>query len=439
MKPDRLLDLFCELARIESPSRREAVMAKRCKAELEDLGFTVRFDDSAERTGSDTGNLIAFRAGIVPGAVALCGHMDTVRPCKGIEPVVEGGVIRSAGDTILSADDKAGVAAIFEGVRSLIEAGEALPDVHVVLTTCEEMHLLGAGALDASFLPEGTPCYVLDADGDPGTIINQAPCHCTFTATFRGKSAHAGVEPERGVSALAMAAQAVCHMPLGRISAHTTSNVGVIECDGATNVVPGTCWLSGECRSTSLERARAERSAMDEAMRAAAAQAGGSVDIEWRTDYLPISYASDHPLVEGVMRAARTAGLRPRLAASGGGADANISAGARSLGDHACHGYGQLPFLRRIHHRRQLERLRASSRAARARGSQIADRPCRERFRRRGRAQGDAAGVRETSISRPLQGLGLACSDWQNRLAHRFATFATTFREIVCKTCITDH
>ena len=96
-------------------------MAKRCKAELEGLGFTVRFDDSAERTGSDTGNLIAFRAGSAAGAVALCGHMDTVRPCKGIEPVVEDGVIRSAGDTILSADDKAGVAAIFEGVRSLIE------------------------------------------------------------------------------------------------------------------------------------------------------------------------------------------------------------------------------------------------------------------------------------------------------------------------------
>ena len=88
-------------------------MAKRCKAELEDLGFTVRIDDSAVQTGSDTGNLIAFRAGNAPGAVALCGHMDTVRPCSGIEPVVEGGVIRSVGDTILSADDKAGVAAIF--------------------------------------------------------------------------------------------------------------------------------------------------------------------------------------------------------------------------------------------------------------------------------------------------------------------------------------
>ena len=123
-------------------------MAKRCKAELEDLGFTVRIDDSAVQTGSDTGNLIAFRAGNAPGAVALCGHMDTVRPCSGIEPVVEGGVIRSVGDTILSADDKAGVAAIFEGLRSLIEAAEALPDVHVILTTCDEMHLFGAGALE---------------------------------------------------------------------------------------------------------------------------------------------------------------------------------------------------------------------------------------------------------------------------------------------------
>ena len=107
MKPDRLLNLFCELVRIESPSRLESAMAARCRAELEALGFTVRFDDSAAQTGSDTGNLIARRAGDVPGALVLCGHMDTVQPCAGIEPVVEDGVIRSAGDTILSADDKA--------------------------------------------------------------------------------------------------------------------------------------------------------------------------------------------------------------------------------------------------------------------------------------------------------------------------------------------
>ena len=301
-------------------------MAARCRTELEALGFAVRFDDSAAQTGSDTGNLIARRAGDVPGALVLCGHMDTVQPCAGIEPVVEDGVIRSAGDTILSADDKAGVAGIFEAVRSLVETGEQLPEICVVLTTCEELHLLGSGALDVSALPAGAPCYVLDADGDPGTIIQSAPCHCTFTATFHGQAAHAGVEPERGNSALRMAAQAVCHMPLGRVSAHTTANVGVIECDGATNVVPATCWLSGECRSTSVERARAERAAMDDAMRTAAAP-HGSVDIQWRTDYLPISYdLLMIRLCRGGYRPPRAAGSR-RACTSGGGADANILAG----------------------------------------------------------------------------------------------------------------
>lgn len=327
MKPDRLLKLFCELVRIESPSRHEAPMAARCADELESLGFAVAFDDSSAQTGSDTGNLIARRPGEVGGAITLCGHMDTVKPCRGIEPVVADGVVRSAGDTILSADDKAAVAGILEAARSLVEAGEQLPEICVIFTTCEEMHLLGSGALDVSRLPVGAPCYVLDADGDAGTIIQSAPCHMTFTATFHGKAAHAGVQPEAGNSALAMAAQAICRMPLGRVAAHTTANVGAIECDGATNVVPETCWITGECRSTSLDRAQAQRAEMDAAMRTAAAQAHGTVDIEWRTDYLPISYADDDPVVVRAARAARAAGLQPRLASSGGGADANILAG----------------------------------------------------------------------------------------------------------------
>ena len=107
METNRLLDLFCELARIESPSRREAAMAARCARELRDLGFKVRFDASAAQTGSDTGNLIAHLPGTAPRSLVLSAHMDTVQPCAGIEPAVVDGVVRSVGDTILSADDKA--------------------------------------------------------------------------------------------------------------------------------------------------------------------------------------------------------------------------------------------------------------------------------------------------------------------------------------------
>ncbi len=326
MNADRLLNLFCELARIDSPSQKEAAMAARCQAELEDLGFSVTFDDSMRETGSDTGNLLAVRKGEVEGKLILSAHMDTVEPGCGIEPVVRDGVIYSAGETILSADDKSGIAPIFEALRSLIEQGEPLPEVWVLLTTCEELHLLGASAFDVARLPANAPLYVLDADGPAGTIIQGAPCHYTFEATFHGTAAHAGVEPERGASAVLMAANAITRMPLGRLDARTTANVGIIGGGGATNVVPETCTVAGECRSLSVERADAERDAITRALKDAAAQAGGSVDVAWHVDYLAVEYAADDPIIEGVVAAARAAGLEAHLHYSGGGADANIHA-----------------------------------------------------------------------------------------------------------------
>ena len=94
MQANRLLDLFCELVRIESPSFHEAAMAARCADELRSLGFEVRFDDSAARVGSDTGNLVAHLPGTRAGHVVFSAHMDTVQPCAGIEPVVVDGIVR---------------------------------------------------------------------------------------------------------------------------------------------------------------------------------------------------------------------------------------------------------------------------------------------------------------------------------------------------------
>ena len=324
MNSNRLLDLFCELVRIESPSRREAAMAGRCADELRSLGFEVRFDGSASQTGSDTGNLIAHLPGTAGGAIVLSAHMDTVQPCAGIEPVVEGGVVRSAGDTILSADDKAGVAAILEGVRSVLEDGASRPDITVLLTTCEELHLLGAGALAEGELPAGAPCYVLDADGAPGTVIVGAPCHWALKARFSGRAAHAGVEPEKGASAIAMAAAAVGAMPLGRIDEATTANIGTISGGCATNVVPDACALAGECRSLFAERAGAQKAAMTAALKDAAARFGGAVEVEWTKSYDAVLYDEDDELVRGLSSAIRAAGLEPRFHRSGGGADANV-------------------------------------------------------------------------------------------------------------------
>ena len=328
MDSARVLETFLDLVRIEGPSYREAAVADYCERALAQIGCSVRRDDTAAVTGSDTGNLVAVLPATAgcEGAVVLSAHLDTVKPCHGVEPVINDGIVRSAGDTVLGADDRAGIAAIIEAVRSAAASDEPHPEVVVVLTVCEEESLVGATAFDASTLPDGAFCYVLDAGGAPGTAIVGAPCHYEFTATFHGRASHAGAAPEAGVSAIRMAADAVANMPLGRIDEITTANVGMIEGGTAVNVVAECCAIKGECRS--IERSRAEqlRAAIDQACRQAAERAGGAVELSWHLDYEATNYAPDDPIVRSVERAARSCGLEFRSENSGGGADANALA-----------------------------------------------------------------------------------------------------------------
>lgn len=324
MNSQRLIDTFFELVRIDSPSRSEAQLAAYIQNTLEGLGFTTYIDESATETQSNTGNLIAQLPGTGEGHIILSAHMDCVEPCSGVEPIIEDGIIKSAGDTILGADDKAGIAAIIEALRSIIDEQEERPKISILLTTCEELSLLGAGAVnDIDFL-QGTPCFVLDADGEPGTIITGSPHHHSFKASFSGRAVHAGVEPEKGVSAIQAAAYAVGNMHLGRLDEHTTANIGIIEGGRETNVVPDFCMLRGECRSLYEDKVEACQAQMTEACERAAEKFGASVDIEWKLDYPGVLYDENDPLIQSLVIAAKNAGLTPRFATSGGGADTNV-------------------------------------------------------------------------------------------------------------------
>jgi len=321
---ERLLATFLEAVRIDSPSGEEAAFGAWCAERLKGLGATARFDDSSRATGSDTGNLIAEVPGDREGAVlVLSAHLDTVEPGRGIAPAVDGGVVRSSGGTVLGADDKAGVAAILEALARVAEQARPHAPLRVVLTVQEEKGLVGAKALaDADI--RGDLCLVLDAHGPVGRIIISAPTHHTFTATFEGVSAHAGVEPERGISAVAMAASAVCAMRLGRLDEETTANVGEVRGGGETNVVAASCLLTGECRSRDPEQAERIRLEMDEEMRLAARSAGGSVRIDWVKQYDGYRLAPDDERVALVERACAVAGVEPSLVVTGGGSDGSV-------------------------------------------------------------------------------------------------------------------
>jgi len=326
----RVLATFLEAVRVDSPSGEEARFGAWCERRLAALGFDVRFDGTGPATGSDCGNLIAERPGAADGlTVVLSAHLDTVGPGRGIDPVVGGGVVRSAGDTILGADDKAGVAAILEALERAQETGTPTGPVRVLLTTGEERGLRGAKALDRSEC-RGDVCLVLDAHGPVGGVVTAAPTQYTFSAVFEGVPAHAGVEPERGISAIAMAASAIASMRIGRLDEETTANVGEIHGGNATNVITASCAIRGECRSLDPAKVETVRDEMDAAMRDAARRAGGAVRTEWVLEYEGYRLSPDDPMLGLVEGALRLVGREPSFFSTGGGSDANIFA-ARAL------------------------------------------------------------------------------------------------------------
>jgi tripeptide aminopeptidase len=342
----RLLDTFLKLVRIDSPSLREGDVAAWCADALRQAGCTVRFDDAAKRVGSNTGNLLASLPGTAPGKLYFSAHMDTVNPGEGIEPVIENGIISSAGETVLGGDDKVGIAAIIELVRTLGASARPHPEVGVLLSVAEEIGLRGALAMDSSDF-KGEPCFVLDAGGKPGAVIIGAPFHHAFTATFTGKAAHAGIEPEKGISAIALASKAVSGMRLGRLDEHTTANVGTISGGNANNIVPGSCIVTGEFRAMDEGRIAEVRAQLAAALDAAVSDSEGTVETNWVQEYPGFKVAEDDPLVQLVLDEARALGFDAHATFTGGGSDANFFAdkGLRPLvlgtGMTNVHGLGE--------------------------------------------------------------------------------------------------
>lgn len=320
---DELRDLFVRLAGIRSPSREERDLADVVTRFLRDVGLEVKEDDSAAVTGCACGNLIVRLPGRGEGTpLALCAHLDTVPLDRAPTVVVDDGVVRSDGQTILGADDKAAVAALLMVVRDLAREAPAA-DLEVVFTAGEEIGLQGAKALAPDALSAAT-VFVLDSEGAPGTVITNAPTLKAVNAEFRGIAAHAGIEPESGRSAVLAAARAVTGMQLGRLDHETTANVGIIQGGSAVNVVPGHCLVRGEVRSRDEAKLAAQLEQVLEAVALAAAETGVDVDVDVHEDYRGYRHAPDALPLRIAAAAMAEMGLEERLIGGGGGSDSNV-------------------------------------------------------------------------------------------------------------------
>jgi tripeptide aminopeptidase len=329
---ERLAAFFTELCSIESFSRKEGGVAHYLQHHFSKLGAdSIMMDESGATTGSESGNLIIRFAGddSLNEPLFFACHMDTVGPAKGIEVVRNGNIFRSNGDTVLGADDKSGIAPLLELVSVLKEHTTHHCPFELVFTTCEEIGLLGAKALDPSLI-QAHYGYALDSSRQ-GKIITGAPAANRLKITIRGKAAHSGLEPEAGVNALAVAARAISQITLGRVDAQSTTNFGLISGGTASNIVPELVVLEGEVRSHSVEMLEKHTgNIVDIFQRVAAGWPCGSagmqptVAFEILEDFPVMRLEDEAPALRRIQNATRLVGRPMSFDVAGGGSDANI-------------------------------------------------------------------------------------------------------------------
>jgi tripeptide aminopeptidase len=320
-----VVDLFLELAAIESPPGNERAVADRVIAELRGLGLDVEEDDAGARIDSNAGNLLCRLPGRVAGGtpIFLCAHLDTVPPQGPIEPAVEDRIVRNAAGTILGADNKSAVAVMIEAARRIVSEGRAHAGVELLFTEKEEVGLLGAGAFDHTKL-EAELGFVFDQAAPIGDVILGAPYQRSLIVRFHGRPAHSGMVPEEGRSAIVAAARAIADLRLGRLDEETTANVGLIKGGSARNIVPEWCELEAEARSHDARKLADLVQEMLDVFAFAASTAECTVETEVSETYQGYRFKESDPLVQLAATALRRCGYELRPTLTGGGADANV-------------------------------------------------------------------------------------------------------------------
>jgi tripeptide aminopeptidase len=234
--------------------------------------------------------------------------------------------VRNRGNTILGADNKAAVAVMLEAARLLLAERRPHAGVELIFTVREETGCEGAAALALDSIAARIG-FVFDVDGPIGRVVVGSPHQRTIDAVFKGRSAHAGIAPEEGRSAILAAARAISDLRLGRIDDETTANVGVIEGGVARNVVPDRCRVVAEARSRDERKLEEFVGEVLETLAFGAALCDCEVDVEVGSKYAGYAVGLDDPALGLARTALESVGVAVDPVQSNGGADANVFRG----------------------------------------------------------------------------------------------------------------
>jgi tripeptide aminopeptidase len=324
----RLAQRFKTFVEIDSLSRHELDVALKIEKILTDMGADICYDTAKDQVSGNCSNLVArFKGSVKAEPLFLAGHMDTVGPGNSIKVQFKNGVFTSDGTTILGADDKSAIAIILEVMDVIFENKLDHPPIEIIFTVCEEIGLLGAKHFDYSLMNSKFG-YILDSTDTKG-VVTKAPAANKIHIKVYGKAAHAGVEPENGINAIAVASKAVSKLQLGRIDDETTCNLGKIKGGIATNIVPEFVEIHGEARSHDIKKLKTVTDSITDTFYSVAKEIqdeSGLPRIETivENDFPNTNIPDDHKAVLLAKKAADTIGITLESKTIGGGADANI-------------------------------------------------------------------------------------------------------------------
>ncbi|MCS4485491.1 M20/M25/M40 family metallo-hydrolase [Staphylococcus americanisciuri] len=321
---ERLVNTFIELVKIDSETGQEGNIQPILKEKFEALGLQVQEDDAKNKTGFGANNLICTLPAIDESKekIYFTSHMDTVVPGKNIQPIIKDGIISSDGTTILGADDKAGLAVIFEALHIIQEQKLPHGQLQFIITVGEESGLIGAKALDKEMI-DAAYGFAIDSSVPVGDFTIGAPYQMQIQATIHGKKAHAST-PDKGISAINMAAKAISRMKLGQIDYETTANIGKFEGGGPTNIVTDLVNIWAEARSHSEEKIYAQTEHMAQTFKETAQSFGCHADVTTELSYPGFLVGEDEVVYQKAQTAAKSLGLSGAATIGGGGSDGNI-------------------------------------------------------------------------------------------------------------------
>lgn len=325
---NELKNIFKELVSIYSPSKNEKDVAEYIINYLKEMDLPVYLDNSYDAYGGNTPVIFTKLEGALDSSYTLSAHMDVVEPNKGVVIIEDDGKIKTDGTTTLGGDDKAGVAIILYTIKFLKESSLKFPTVYAIFTPAEEIGMLGAKNINwqevYKNINPSKDMIVLDNGGPSKFVAHQAPSCNLFTLEVRGKKAHAGIEPEKGISSIQIISEIISKMNILRIDETTTANISKLHSEFPTNVVPDYAVAEGEVRAHSYEKLDEILDDYRKICEEVCDKYGAGYNFKTNNVYPMLTSKDELNLANRFIKAYKNIGIDAKLQVIGGGSDANF-------------------------------------------------------------------------------------------------------------------